>query len=54
MVIADELVNGLHHSWIEECIQAIGDRQTFLTSQNPLLLDYLSFASPEDVKRTSV
>jgi hypothetical protein len=53
-VIADELVNGLHHAWIEECVAAIGDRQAFLTSQNPLLLDYLSFESVEQVKETFI
>lgn len=53
-VIADELVNGLHHAWIEECVKAIGDRQAFLTSQNPLLLDYLSFDSVEQVKETFI
>jgi hypothetical protein len=40
-VIADELVNGLHHRWIDACMSAIGDRQAFLTSQNPLLFDYI-------------
>jgi hypothetical protein len=53
-VIADELVNGLHHVWIEECMKAIGDRQAFLTSQNPLLLDYLYFESAEEVKQTFI
>lgn len=45
VVIADELVNGLHHSWIKLCLVQIGHRQAFLTSQNPLLLDYLPPAS---------
>lgn len=49
-VIADELVNGLHHRWIRACFEALGQRQVFLTSQNPLLLDYLNFQSPEDVR----
>ncbi len=53
-VIADELVNGMHHRWIEECVNAIGDRQAFLTSQNPLLLDYLTFDSVEHVKSSFV
>lgn len=53
-VIADELVNGLHHAWIEECMKAIGDRQAFLTSQNPLLLDYLTFASPEEARTSFI
>lgn len=50
VVIADELVNGLHHRWIETCMNAIGDRQAFLTSQNPLLFDYVEFDSVEQVR----
>lgn len=49
IVVADELVNGLHHAWIKTCIDEIGSRQAFLTSQNPLLLDYLEFDSADDV-----
>jgi energy-coupling factor transporter ATP-binding protein EcfA2 len=49
-VIADELVDGLHHRWIQECIEAIDDRQAFLASQNPLLFDYLEFESPAEVR----
>ncbi len=50
VVIADELVNGLHHRWIAACMQAIGERQAFLTSQNPLLFEYVEFASIEQVE----
>jgi energy-coupling factor transporter ATP-binding protein EcfA2 len=50
VAIADELVNGLHHHWIRACIEAMDQRQVFLTSQNPLLLDYLTFESPEEVR----
>lgn len=51
LVIADELVNGLHHKWIAACMEAIGDRQAFLTSQNPLLFDYVpEFKSAEQVQ----
>lgn len=53
-VIADELVDGLHHGWIVDCIEAIGDRQAFLASQNPLLLDYLEFGSAEQVRTSFV
>ncbi len=42
-VFVDELANGLHHDWIEMCIDRIGTRQAFLTTQNPLLLDFLEF-----------
>lgn len=51
LIIVDELVNGLHHAWIEACIQEIGDRQGLLTSQNPLLLDYLTFESADEVRQ---
>ncbi|WP_437760973.1 ATP-binding protein [Sorangium sp. So ce1389] len=54
IVIADELVNGLHHHWITACVEAIGERQAFLTSQNPLLLDYIPVTSPEQVHRSFV
>jgi energy-coupling factor transporter ATP-binding protein EcfA2 len=54
IAIADELVNGLHHYWIETCLDAIGDRQAFLTSQNPLLLDYLSFESAEHARSSFI
>jgi len=50
IVIADELVNGLHHSWIEACLDVLTGRQAFLVSQNPLLLDHLPFNSPDDVR----
>jgi hypothetical protein len=53
-VIADELVNGFHHLWIDAAIKAIGDRQAFLASQNPLLLDHLEFASAEEVASTFI
>jgi len=54
VIIADELVNGLHHEWITACLKEIGDRQAFLTSQNPLLLDFLRFDSAEEVRRTFI
>lgn len=52
VIIADELVNGLHHEWIEACVQAMQGKQAFLTSQNPLLLDHLSFENQEEVRKT--
>ncbi|SEL06356.1 AAA domain-containing protein, putative AbiEii toxin, Type IV TA system [Stigmatella aurantiaca] len=54
MLIADELVNGLHHEWISACLTEIGDRQAFLTSQNPLLLDFLRFESADEVRRAFI
>jgi len=50
--IADELVNGMHHEWIEYCLgEACADRQMFYTSQNPLLLDFLTFQSEAEVSQ---
>jgi hypothetical protein len=54
IVIADELVNGLHHRWITASIEAIGQRQAFLTSQNPLLLDYIPVTSAAEVRKSFV
>ncbi|QRK11086.1 AAA family ATPase [Archangium violaceum] len=54
LIIADELVNGLHHEWISACLDEIGERQAFLTSQNPLLLDFLRFDSVDEVRRTFI
>jgi energy-coupling factor transporter ATP-binding protein EcfA2 len=53
-IVADELVNGMHHEWIDACLEDLGDRQAFLTSQNPLLLDYLGFKSAEEVRSSFV
>jgi ABC-type molybdenum transport system ATPase subunit/photorepair protein PhrA len=53
ILVADELVNGLHHEWIQACLDAIKG-QAFLTSQNPLLLDHLPFSSAEEVQRRFV
>jgi energy-coupling factor transporter ATP-binding protein EcfA2 len=54
IVVADELVNGLHHRWITASVEAIGQRQAFLTSQNPLLLDYIPITSVADAQRSFV
>jgi AAA domain, putative AbiEii toxin, Type IV TA system len=54
IIIADELVNGMHYDWIEACLDEISDRESFLTSQNPLLLDFLPFESPEEVQKSFI
>ncbi len=54
LIIADELVNGLHHEWIEACLNELGERQSFLTSQNPVLLDFLRFDSVDEARRTFI
>ncbi|CAM4233313.1 ATP-binding protein [Corallococcus sp. ZKHCc1 1396] len=52
-VIADELPDGLHPDLVAACVKDVGERQAFLTSQNPLLFEHLSFRDAEDL-RTSV
>ena len=49
IIVADELVNGMHYDWIKDCVQRLESRQSFLSSQNPLLFDYMNFESVEDV-----
>lgn len=54
IVVADELTNGMHHSMITRCLDVVEGRQTFLATQNPLLLDNLGFVDAEDVRRTFI
>jgi len=49
--IVDELPNGLHYEWIEGALEELGERQCFLTSQNPLLLDALPVESEQEALR---
>ena len=53
-IVADELINGLHHEWIEVCLERLRDRQSFLSSQHPLLLDHIPVESAERVRTTFV
>ncbi len=55
VIVADELTNGMHHAMIGQCIDLIGERQAFLATQNPLLLDNLpGFTSAEQVQSTFI
>jgi hypothetical protein len=49
-VIADELANSLHPRWVAACLKEIGTRQSFLTSENPLLLEQVPLASAEELR----
>jgi hypothetical protein len=53
-VVADELLNGLHHEWIEVCFDRLRDRQSFLATQHPLLLDHIPVESREAVRTTFI
>jgi len=50
VIVADELTNGLHHEWIEACVDELQKRQSFVATQNPLLIDYLPVNSPKDAE----
>ncbi|MFB1483708.1 ATP-binding protein [Corallococcus sp. RDP092CA] len=52
-VVADELADGLHPDLVRACVRDMGARQSFVTSQSPLLLEQLEFANAEQV-RTSL
>jgi hypothetical protein len=52
--VADELANGLHPRWIEACLEALGERQAFLTSQSPQVIERVPLASAEDLRRSFV
>ncbi|WP_224241440.1 AAA family ATPase [Hyalangium gracile] len=52
--IADELANGLHPRWVEACMREIGARQAFLTSQNPLLFDHVTFGSADELRASLI
>lgn len=54
LLACDELVNGLHHEWIELALTRMKGRQALLTSQNPLLMDHLRFASVDEVRRSFI
>jgi hypothetical protein len=53
-VVADELLNGLHHDWIDVCLQRVCARQSFLATQHPYLLDHLPVESIEGVQTSFV
>lgn len=53
-VIADELANGLHPRWVEACLREVGERQAFLTSQNPLVFEHVRLESAADVESSLI
>jgi energy-coupling factor transporter ATP-binding protein EcfA2 len=54
VVIVDELANGMHHDWVQACVDEIAGRQSFLVSQDPLLFDFLTFASADEVQKSFI
>lgn len=54
VLIADELANGMHHAMIDDCLQAAGERQKFLATQNPLLIDHVPLGSAQEVRSTFI
>ena len=53
-IVADELLNGLHHEWIEACFDRLRGRQSFLATQHPFLLDHIPIESAESVRTTFI
>ncbi len=53
-VVADELLNGLHHDWIEICLDRLYERQSFLATQHPYLLDHIPIESAEGVRKSFI
>ncbi|AEI63947.1 AAA family ATPase [Corallococcus macrosporus] len=54
VVIADEVAHAFHPRQVRALLDQLEPRQALLTSQNPELLDSLSFDSPEQVRSTFV
>lgn len=52
--VADELASGLSARWVEACLSEIGDRQSFLTSHNPLLYEHVPLASLRDLRSSLI
>jgi hypothetical protein len=52
--IADELANGLGPRWVEACMAELGTRQSFLTTQNPLVFEHVPLKSAEDFRASLV
>ncbi|MCP3105009.1 hypothetical protein LZ198_39700 [Myxococcus sp. K15C18031901] len=52
VALADEVAHSLHPDLVRATVATLGERQSFLTSQSPLLLDLLAFESPEQVRAT--
>lgn len=40
-MLLDDVTNGLHWEWVQECINEMGDRQSFHAVQNPLMINAL-------------
>lgn len=54
VVVIDEPVNGLHYDWIQEVVALLRTRQSFVSSQNPLLLDALSTGDADALIRSLI
>lgn len=53
-VIADELVNGMHHAAVHELVRALDGLQAFVAGQNPLLFDFLEYPTAAQFRRRVV
>ncbi len=49
--LIDEIDNGLHPRLVEAALQMLDGRQSFLTSHNKIVIDYVNYDSAEDLRR---
>lgn len=49
--LIDEIDNGLHPRFVEAALKLLSQRQSFLTSHNKLVIDYINYDSAEDIRR---
>jgi hypothetical protein len=54
VVVADEMVNGLHHEALRLLLEQCEGLQGFFASQNPLLFDMMEYASEDDFQKRIV
>jgi len=53
-LIADELAHAMHPRWVEAVMRELGGRQSFVSSQNPLLFEYVAFASVDEARASLI
>lgn len=49
--LIDEIDNGLHPRLVEAVLNLMSGRQSFLTSHNKLVIDYINYDSADDIRR---
>jgi hypothetical protein len=47
----DEIDNGLHPRLVEAALNLLSERQSFFTSHNKIVVDYINYDSADDIRR---